>query len=250
MCNATIALIAAWCIGSIVALSVSCSPARFVNEQPEQQCHLQTKFRVITAFDIFTEILLMVLPIFFISPIQMKRYIKFQVVIAFGFRLPVMGFAAAHLHYVSKYAHSSNVSKAIIPALVFQQFELFWSLLAATIPTLKAFMRSFNSGFGMEIDLDGYSSTLGSRGYYPGSVPLQSLQNATTQHGVVTASVGTNRSRSRKATQSGSRSASHSRLRVKEQVRVTASINSDDSQELIIQREVEWSVRSEELFRK
>jgi hypothetical protein len=150
--------------------------------------------------------MLMLLPILFIWPVQMKRHIKFQVAIAFGFRLPAVGFAAAHLHYVSVYTKSSNIPMAIVPALLYQQCELFWSLLAATIPTLKAFMRSFNSGFGMEMSLDGYGYGYGSgstaRKHRNGSVPLQSLENA-------------------------------------------GSPMANGSQELIIQREVEWSIYTE-----
>ncbi|KAF2180848.1 hypothetical protein K469DRAFT_444611, partial [Zopfia rhizophila CBS 207.26] len=157
LCNGTVALAIAWGIGSIVATTMACSPSGFIRGSTEGRCiNPLTRWRIIAAFDIFIELLLFILPVIFVWPIQMKRYIKIQVIVAFGFRLPVIGFAAAHLHYVSIYANSSNIPQAMISALVYQQFELFWSLLAATIPTLKAFMRSFNSGFGMEIDLDGY----------------------------------------------------------------------------------------------
>jgi len=35
---------------------------------------------------------------------------------------------------------------------VCQQIELSWSLISATIPSLKSFVKSFNSGFGLTID--------------------------------------------------------------------------------------------------
>ncbi|KAF2751775.1 hypothetical protein M011DRAFT_393108 [Sporormia fimetaria CBS 119925] len=241
LCHATIGLVIIWAIGSIVAVSVSCSPSAFIKD-PRNQCKNQvTRWRVITTFNIVLELLLMLLPIFFIWPIQMKRYIKLQVVIAFGFRLPVVGFSAAHLYYVSRYSSSANVSEDIIPAMLYQQFELFWSLLAATMPTLKAFMRSFNSGFGMEIDLDGYGSAYGShshgsRGQNRGSYPLQSLQSATTKGGVSTSKSGTLKSRDGIALRG-----------LKDKSKTAASVNSDGSQELIIQRDVQWSVYSEEI---
>jgi hypothetical protein len=171
----------------------------------------------------------------------MKRYIKAQVVIAFGFRLPVVGFALAHLHYVSKYAKAEDVSKAIIPALVYQQFELFWALMAATIPTLKAFMRSFNSGFGMEIDLDG--SNYGSRNYYNGSFPLHSLQNATAPNGEVSRPATKTRTNT---SETGGTMSSRRGHGTKEILREATSVASDGSQELIIQREVKWSVYHED----
>jgi hypothetical protein len=244
LCNLTIALIAIWCIGSIVALSVSCKPSGFIH-QSDKQCDSQVnRWRVITSFNIFIELLLMLLPMLFIWPIQMKRYIKLQVVIAFGFRAPVIAFSAAHLHYVSSYANSSNISRAIIPALLYQQFELFWSLLAATIPTLKAFMRSFNSGFGMEIDLDGYGSAYGSGGYYNGSFPLQSLS----RNRVGASASGTAKSKPRNGIEDEISAVSNPEIRNK--ARATASVMSDGSQELIIQREVQWSVYTEDIQTK
>lgn len=226
-----------------MALSVSCKPSGLLH-QGDNQCDFQVnRWRVITSFNIFIELLLMLLPILFIWPIQMKRYIKLQVFIAFGFRAPVIAFAAAHLHYVSSYANSSNISKAMIPALLYQQFELFWSLLAATIPTLKAFMRSFNSGFGMEIDLDGYGTGYGSGrsgGYYSGGFPLRSLS----RNGHEGSRSRTSNPKLRDAVEE--ETPGTSKQENKDKGRAAASITSDGSQELIIQREVQWSVYTED----
>ncbi|KAF2106570.1 hypothetical protein BDV96DRAFT_533619 [Lophiotrema nucula] len=240
LCNTTLALTVAWGIGAIVAVSVSCSTSNFINIS--SQCGDRVlRWRIIAAFDIFLEVLLVTLPVLFIWPIQMKGYIKLQVIVAFGFRLPVIGFAIAHLHYVSSYANSNNVSKDIIPALVYQQFELFWSLLAATIPTLKAFMRSFNSGFGMEIDLDGYGSAYGSNGTYP----LESLQNATSSNGAVVSRPGVRaRTRERDDVTFGSRSATGSTR--DRRITPLSDIMREGSQELIIQKEVQWTVRHDD----
>jgi len=35
---------------------------------------------------------------------------------------------------------------------VLQQVQLCWSLIAATIPNLKSFVKSFSSGFGIQLD--------------------------------------------------------------------------------------------------
>ena len=72
--------------------------------------------------------------------------------------------AALHLHYVSRYAHSSIPGRALVPVLVLQQVELCWSLISATIPNLKAFVKHFSSGFGLNIDLDA-NTRYGPRGY-------------------------------------------------------------------------------------
>ena len=57
-----------------------------------------------------------------------------------------------HLHYVADYTNSGNPGIAIVPVIVVQQVELCWSLMSATIPNLKTFVKSFSSGFGIQLD--------------------------------------------------------------------------------------------------
>lgn len=81
-----------------------------------------------------------------------------------------------HLHYVSEYTNSDNPGLALVPVLVVQQVQLCWSLISATIPNLKSFVKSFSSGFGIQLDpsathVYGSSSQYGrSNGYELGSV--------------------------------------------------------------------------------
>lgn len=156
LCYATIAIIFLWAIGSIVGTAISCPPSNYVRDV--RASHNSTprmiQWRLTAAFDVLTELLLVLLPIMFVWPINMRRRIKTQVAIAFGFRLPLIAIAVVHLHYVLEYSRANSNPRAIIPALVLQQCELLWSLISATIPTLKKFMQTFSSGFGMEIDLD------------------------------------------------------------------------------------------------
>ncbi|KAF2728389.1 hypothetical protein EJ04DRAFT_99675 [Polyplosphaeria fusca] len=239
LCHSVLALTIAWAVGSVVAISVTCNPSAFLLDTANSCSNQVLRWRIITAFDVFIELLLILLPVFFIWPIQMKGYIKLQVVVAFGFRAPIIGFAIAHLHYVSDYANSSNTSKVIISALVYQHFELFWSLLAATVPTLKAFMRSFNSGFGMEIDLDGYGTGYGSGGTYP----LESLRNATSQNGTVVSKPGV-RERGREANNTGTAGTASEGASIRDGQTTTTSsgMERDGSQELIIQKETTWTI--------
>ena len=57
-----------------------------------------------------------------------------------------------HLKFVSDYTNSSNPGLALVPVLVLQQVQLCWSLISATIPNLKSFVKSFSSGFGIRLD--------------------------------------------------------------------------------------------------
>ena len=82
-----------------------------------------------------------------------------------------------HLKYISDYTTSKNPGIALVSALVLQQVELCWSLISATVPNLKSFVKSFSSGFGIQLDPTltqgayGSGRYKGTNGYEMGSVP-------------------------------------------------------------------------------
>ena len=81
-------------------------------------------------------------------------------------RFRVVILSILHLHYVANYANSSNPGITIVSVIVLQQVELCWSLISATIPNLKSFVKSFSSGFGLRLDpsqTQAYGSGRGAR---------------------------------------------------------------------------------------
>ena len=106
ICCATLGLMAVWGVLSIVALSVKCSPQAFTRIPATTQCpdqvllskaHLRRletdqiqllRWRLISAFDVITEGLMILLSVFIVWPVQMSFELKLQVIIAFVFRLP------------------------------------------------------------------------------------------------------------------------------------------------------------------
>ncbi len=189
----------------------------------------------------------------FVWPIQIKRYIKIQIAVAFGLRSPLIAFSALHLYYVSSYSNTANMSQAIVPALVLQQCELLWSLISATIPTLKAFMKAFNSGFGMEIDLDSHygqrSGPQDSKTYAPGSA----LRSATCD----TSKVPAANSRGHHRCSSAAKILQESKVynlteetlnRGRSGPGRQGSFASDSSRDRIIKRETPWRLSYEEII--
>ena len=140
-----------------------------------------------------------------------------------------------HLKFISEYTTSNNPGIDLVPALVLQQVQLCWSLMSATIPNLKSFVKSFSSGFGIQLDpasTQAYSSS----GRYNRS------------HGYELGSVGKD---------SKSRSTNRSYHDIEEQgplpqqvrsggkTRDQESIDSVGSQDHIIRKDVQWNVRYE-----
>jgi hypothetical protein len=160
----------------------------------------------------------------------------------------VAAVSIVHLHYVADYTHSDNIGLALVPVIVLQQVELCWSLISATIPNLKSFVKSFSIGFG--IRLDPYTvQTYGSRGY---------ARNNGYELGSVK---GNSTMKSRSGNGSAARSGNRSYNDIEEQdplppqVEIQASrkrntrdkdSNSLGSQEHIIRKDVQWEVHYEQ----
>lgn len=59
--------------------------------------------------------------------------------------------AIVYLYYVTTFVNTSNAGVAITVAIALQQWELSYSLVSTTIPTLKNFLRGFHTGMGLDL---------------------------------------------------------------------------------------------------
>jgi hypothetical protein len=147
------------------------------------------------------------------------------------------------LHYVEEFVHASNPGLALGPILIVQQVYICWSIISATIPTLKSFVRSFGSGFGIGVDMERYTNAYGSKnsarnGYELGSVRGNTVTSRTT------ASKHDNRSYSDMEHQvvlPQSRTDGKNIPRTDD-----GSIRSEDSQQYIIRKDVQWNISYED----
>ncbi|OCL11754.1 hypothetical protein AOQ84DRAFT_386610 [Glonium stellatum] len=244
-------LFAAAGLASILGFSVQCSASSYLDSSASELCKSQmSRWRLITILDGGSEIILVLIPAVMVYPLQMAFNLKFQVTLAFAFRLPLIALSILHLHYIPptlNHTLSRSTSFVAIPALLIQQIQLCWSLLSATIPNLRSFMKSFHSGFGMDMGM----GTLGTS-YTPGSYGNGSRARTM---GIRLHSLTTQDERT-PPQGSGSKVAFEHGLRPDGAARSTVishnakgdaqledlSVRSGGSQELIIRRDVEWSV--------
>lgn len=89
---------------------------------------------------------------------------KCQVIMAFSFRLPLIALSAVQLSYLVKYPSAPEPQFAIIDTLLLQQAIVSWSLISATVPNLKNFLKSFSIGMGFPLAYD--DTMTGSGGAY------------------------------------------------------------------------------------
>ncbi|KIY02762.1 uncharacterized protein Z520_01227 [Fonsecaea multimorphosa CBS 102226] len=243
-----------WGILSIVAVSVNCSVPGFIQGDRAQCGDQFLRWQLITAFDVATECILVLITVFVVWPVHLALSMKFQVVLAFAFRLPVAMLSILHLHYVAVYTGSDNPGIAIVSVIVIQEVQLCWSLISATIPNLKSFVRSFSSGFGIQLDpsvTQAYGSGRSSgRGSGRGSGRLGRLMNAFELSSVLPGNNGTAKSKSARrsyhdAEQYPPIPEQDPRVCKPTMMRENDSIHSGGSQDHIIRKDVQWNIQYE-----
>ncbi|EON68227.1 hypothetical protein W97_07485 [Coniosporium apollinis CBS 100218] len=227
-------VIALWGIASVLAISIRCSPNHILPGDRNGQCSGDVlRWKVITAFDVLIELALVILPAYLVSRVRIQLGKKLVVVVAFAFRLPAAGFFIAHLTAYSDPANHRNTGTKFSTPIVWQQVVIAYSLAAVTIPTLKPFLQGFNTG-GM-----GYTSEaiIGSSAATPSMGSGQrsgwgGKQLSSNSSGLD----GKMRLRPERACYSADVACNGVQ-------REDASVMSDNSQEMIIRKDVNWEVR-------
>ncbi|EPS28573.1 hypothetical protein PDE_03519 [Penicillium oxalicum 114-2] len=152
--------VVAWCIASIFAISFTCLP-RYQWSMAQQCSNVDTAWKTISAFDILTDVLSFGLSIFLVWGIQMRWKEKATVIFAFGTRLPSIILIILRQTYLDRSMFSSNPTLHLSDAQVMTAVLLHYSIMVATVPCLKPFVISFNTGWGQ-----GLANSNGEHPYY------------------------------------------------------------------------------------
>ncbi|KAF2659603.1 hypothetical protein K491DRAFT_651059 [Lophiostoma macrostomum CBS 122681] len=256
-CNIVTGLMVIWTILSACLISVGCSPSSLAPQTPHQTCHgISTRYKVIVATDAMTDVCLVVIPAYLLWRLQMSVSSKLQVLSVFAFRLPLLALSALSITKFMESLRSSNPGVNRTPAIVYQQSQLCYSLIAATVPCLQSFIRSFDTGSGVKVkytsnaygsnrpgqgesyrmrSLSGHRSETRSRNYEDGNVKIYHRPFAHDGR-----AKGLNRGWGSSTAQVAT--IAYSTERPKEDDTV-----SNGSQELFIRRDVHWEVRTEDV---
>jgi hypothetical protein len=252
ICNVVIVIMIAWTFMTALLLSVGCSPESLAPQHQSQICTgITTRYQVIVITDALTDVILVFAPTYLVCQLQMSVALKVQVISVFAFRLPLITLSALAISNFNSSLSSPNPGVDRSPAIIFQQSELCFSLIAGTVPCLKSFIRSFDTGSGVKA---GYTSNYGSSGR-GGSYPMQSLsagsaiRSQTQDDGEVRVNPkpfppinpGDGSLRSDPATNVTTAPYSTRTMHKEEDAL------SRGSQELFIRRDVQWEVKSENI---
>ncbi|MCJ1269405.1 hypothetical protein MMC22_009297 [Lobaria immixta] len=234
-----------WVVASIFAVALRCQLSQpWVND--EHCVNIFLRWQIIGAFDVLTEAALFAMAIYLVLDLRITLQLKVFVVLAFTFRIPVIAFIIIRLHYLSIQLLSSDPTFSAVLASIWMQVHEDYIIIASTIPCLKPFMVACNTGWGHAAPHTGEGS-MGARGgsYALNSINKSGARNTLTSfpqpdssdkhplrrvHGDTTTVVG-----------------GKPRVLMDHQPdpspdETSHSIASNDSQQMIIRREVGWTV--------
>ncbi|RKL30781.1 hypothetical protein BFJ72_g11346 [Fusarium proliferatum] len=241
VCVALMMFTGLWGVGSSLAWLVNCRAGTLLTVNNVKQCPDQSaRWGVITAIDILTEILTWLLVLHLSWSVNISFARKCQVVTAFSFRIPLIAISSVHLAYSQTYPTSLEPQFAVTNTLICQQVMIAWSLISATMPNLKNFLKSFSIGMGFPVAFD-FTMSGSSKAY-----ALQSLRNNRSTN-AASATATAHSANWRPDQVSNQTTAAHRSIRSNSRdVSEEGSSSRAGSQELIINKEVAWNVTYED----
>jgi len=145
--DCSIAISALWGVVSTLVLSAGCSPTYILSPTTSCPNHV-LKLQMVTALDIITECMIVSLPIILLWRMHMSRQKKRLVITAFVFRLPLAIISILYLLATTRFlsSHPTQPGTNLVPTILWQEILIGYSLMSATIPCLKSFVRGFTHG--------------------------------------------------------------------------------------------------------
>ena len=127
-------------------------PWRYDQDAAQSNFHRWAAFG---AMGILLDLVALIAPFYLIWDIQMDRRSKMRVILAFAVRAPIIIFTILRLVTINNLT-GEDFTYAYVTPEVYTQLELHFSLIGATIPCLRIFLKAWNTSFlamGLE-DID------------------------------------------------------------------------------------------------
>lgn len=127
-----------------------CAPTTVVTRREADISFTQyLRWQAITATDVGTDLIGFLTPLVSVWNLNMKVKYKAQVILAFSFRLLMIALSILHLRSLAILSQVNNSPSSATDSPLYLQAMLAWSLISATIPNMRGFIKSFGTSFGM-----------------------------------------------------------------------------------------------------
>lgn len=161
--NILCGVVAAWTILASILVSAGCTPSGLFPRLASQLCHgIQPRYQFVAITDALTDLALVIVPTVLCWHLQMPIKMKIQILVVFSFRLPVIILAGLFLKSWTASLSATNPGVARYPSIVYQQSQFCLSIIAATMPCLKSWLQSFDTGSGVKANINTSSNGGGS----------------------------------------------------------------------------------------
>jgi len=165
VCNIIIGTVTIWTLVSAMLVSAGFTNGSLSPKTPSEICPgIQSRYMFVLVTDCITDAILAFIPTYLCRHLQMNIFFKLQVLGIFTLRLPLLAFATLFFKSWTSSLYSDNPGVSRSKALAYQQSQLCFSLISATVPCLKSFIQSFDTGSGQRAGI-GSSSYSGGYGH-------------------------------------------------------------------------------------
>ncbi|OAP65571.1 hypothetical protein AYL99_01543 [Fonsecaea erecta] len=152
VCDLFLGVCAIWGLASILIIAIDCPLLSLMGYHGRFCANFVARWEAIGILDAATEAVMVGMVVSLLWDLKMKTGRKAQIVGAFSFRLGILAFAAVHVWDQKNFTVRPNTGVRLAAPIVFQQIELCYSLLSCTIPNLKSFLLNFDTTIGMTLD--------------------------------------------------------------------------------------------------
>ncbi|KIW61215.1 hypothetical protein, variant [Exophiala xenobiotica] len=258
MCEITMGLCAAWCLGSILAVTIGCNSSGAIHSESGGRCSgLVKRWTVIGVLDALLEILIWFLSLVVLVPLQMSWQRKLQASASFILRLPIIIFIGLNIKYVSVFNTASDAGIALTSPVLFRESQLLYALFSAAVPALNQYLRKLDTTHATQFGYrtDQYGNESSGRAYELSRVAKQTNQGSMTGNNGIDDINGSGAKSSGADFRNAGYTQYHARVDgptmgkahdgISSASQEDGSVGRNGSEELIIRKEVAYEVRDE-----
>jgi len=143
LCNGLIGITVLWPVLAVLIIFPGCSVANL--STPNGKCDgLLARWVVVALVDCVSEIVLTLVPALLVRGLMMSNHSKITVIAAFAPRLILLVFSGVLASTVHDNLNT-DPNMAYLFLVIFTQMILCWSLISASLPCFRAFIRPFDA---------------------------------------------------------------------------------------------------------
>lgn len=149
--RSVIGLIVIWTIASTFAVALQCNLAHPWKTIGERCDNIFLRWQIISSFDIIFELAFVFLSVYLVWSLRTSKSNKTIVVVAFGFRLPMIIAISYRLATFDINGLTKNPMFLEDEFIIWTQTELNYSVISAIIPSLRPFVKNLSTYYGQEL---------------------------------------------------------------------------------------------------